>query len=108
MALSDVLAGRLPDLDVDVHAPVAAGIQPVSQRQQGRGFPRLAGCVQHEVALVADEPKQIVQIQAVQRRDAVVVRRHHRAGRVEETHAAESGDMGPQRAAADVGSRVRP
>ena len=86
--LSDVFAGRLRHLDVDVHAPAALGVQPFPQRQQGRRLPRLAGRVQHEVAFVADEPKQLVHIETGQRRNAVVVRRHHRSGRVEEAHAA--------------------
>ena len=85
--LLHVLTGRLRHLDVGVHATVAVGVEPLAQRQQGRGLARLPRRVEHEVALVADEPQQIVEVQAAERRNAVVVRRHHRAGRVEETHA---------------------
>ena len=101
--LTDVFAGRLRHLDVDVHAPAAFGVQPFPQRQQSRRLPRLAGRVQHEVALVADKPKQLVQVEADQRRNAVVVRRHHRAGRVEETHACRP----PARRRTQPGERRR-
>ncbi|MCE2541438.1 MAG: hypothetical protein J4G16_13990 [Acidobacteria bacterium] len=63
-----------------------AAVQQVAERQQRRRLARLPRGVEHEVALVANETEQLVQIHAVERRDAVVVVRTNGAHGVEEAH----------------------
>ncbi|MCY4661631.1 MAG: hypothetical protein OXF93_17775 [Acidobacteria bacterium] len=84
-----VLARGLADLEIRVHAAVvAAAVQEVAERQQGRRLAGLARRVQHEVLLVADETQHGVEIDALERRDAVVVFRPDGTLGVEEAHPA--------------------
>ena len=88
-ALHDVLPGRLAGLDVGVYAAVVArvpAVQQVAQRQQRRGLAGLPRRVQHEVLLVPHEAEHRVEIDPLQRRDLVVVRRHDRPLGVERAH----------------------
>ena len=84
-----VLARRLGALDVHVHATEVArvpAVQQVPQREQGGGLAGLARGMEHEVPLVADAPEHVVEVQAVERRDAVVLVRADRAFGVELAH----------------------
>ena len=81
----DILPPRLAGLDIGVHATVlAAFVQKVPEREQRRGLARLARRAQNEVAPVPDAAENAFEIDALERRNAVVVRGNDRPGRVEE------------------------
>ena len=83
-----VLARGLPDLEIRVYATVvAAAVQQVAEREQGRRLARLARRVQHEGLLVTDEAEHGVEIDALKRRDAVMVDGAYRTLGVEEAHS---------------------
>ena len=89
-----VLARGLRGFHVDVGAAVLAGLAAVeqaAQRQQSGRLSRLAGRVQHEVALVPDELEHFGKIEPVERRDVVVARGTDRTRGVEFPHGRERG-----------------
>ena len=89
-----ILARGLRWFHVDVGAAVLAGLAAVeqaAQRQQSGRLSRLAGRVQHEVALVPDELEHFRQVEAVERRDMVVARGPDRTRSVEFPHGRERG-----------------
>ena len=104
-----VFARRLAGLDVRVHAAISAlraAVQQIPQCQQGGGLARLARAVQNEILLVPDELEDLVEIQPFQGRDAVVVRRNHGAGGVEDPHGRSmAGPMSRGRLYRPSGSR---
>ncbi len=83
-----VAAGRAGGLDGGVHAAAALPVQQVAEREQGGRLAGLAGGVQHEVLLHPDEKQHLVRVETREGRDAVMVRRAHRAGGVEEAHGS--------------------
>ena len=83
-----VLTRGLADLEVDIHATIlTSGVESVGERQKRRGLACLAGSVENEVLLSPDQPQEVVQIDALQGRDAVVVAGIDRALGVEVPHA---------------------
>ena len=84
-----VLARRLADLHVHVHAAQRAGrVDRVAQRQEGGGLAGLARRAQDEVLPLPDEPQHVVDVDPRQRPDVVVPRRHDGTRRIEEAHGA--------------------
>ena len=84
-----VLPPRLTHLHVEVDAAILshlAAVQQIPQREQDGGLAGLARRTEDEVALVANELADIVQVHPRQGRDAVVVRRNHGTAGIEEAH----------------------
>ena len=84
-----VLPCRLAHLHVEVDAailPHLAAVQQVPQREQDGGLARLPRRMKDEVALVAHEFADAVQIHPRQGRNAVVVRRDDGTAGIEEAH----------------------
>ena len=82
---SHVLASGLADLDVDA-AQYTIRVQRVAESKQRRGLSGLARCVQDEVLVLPDEQQELVDVQALQGRHAVVHVRDDGASGVEEAH----------------------
>ena len=99
--LFHVLARRLAELDIGVHAAVvalAAAVQEVPEREEGGGLAGLARCVEHEVAFTSDQGQHVVEIEAAERRNAVVLVRADRSRGIEKAHGREyltSGECAP-------------
>ena len=71
-----VVARRLADLHVGMHAAEVARFAAVEQVAEGDECGGLAGlprCVQHEVLLGPNQAQELVDVHALQRRDGVVV-----------------------------------
>ena len=85
-----VVARGAGSFDGNVHAPVAAPVQHIGQRQQRRRLASLARRMQHEVLLVSHQPKDFVQVDALKRRNAVVLVGLDRTRGVERTHELPS------------------
>ena len=83
-----VVTGRARGLDGGVDAGVALCVEQVAQREQGGGLAGLARCVQHEVLLAPDERQDLVEVEAFERGDAVVLVGLDGAGGVEEAHGS--------------------
>ena len=92
-----LLPRGLRGLHVDVHAAVVAdgsAVQQVAQGEQRRGLAGLAGRVQHEVARLAHQGEHLAQVDALQRRDAVVPVGPDGAGGVEVAHGPKVARAG--------------
>ena len=86
--LWQVLTRGLADLEVYVHAVIlTGGVESVGERYERRGLAGLARGMQHKIPISLDHPQDLVQIHALQRRDAVVVAGIDRALAVEVPHA---------------------
>ena len=84
-----IVARYLAHLDVDLHAAVVPGraaVEQLAQRDQRRGLAALARRAQHEVLPGANHCQQFLGVQPLQRRNRVVIRQAHGAGRVEAAH----------------------
>ena len=94
-------ARRLAELDIGVHGAevsLAAAVQQIAEREEGGGLAGLAGCVEHEVAFTPDQGQHVVEIEAAERRDAVVLVRADRSCGIEKAHGREyltSGECAP-------------
>ena len=73
-------------LSAPLNAAPRAAVQQVPQREQHGGLAGLARRMKDEVALVANELADVVQVHPRQGRDAVVVRRNDGTAGVEEAH----------------------
>ena len=83
-----VVARGAGSFDGNVHAPVAAPVQHIGQRQQRRRLASLARRMQHEVLLVSHQPKDFVQVDALKRWNAVVLVGLDGTSGVERTHVS--------------------
>jgi len=89
----DILAGGLGGFDIDVHRPIAPlPVQMAHQGQETTGLAGLAGGVEQEILLPLDEREHVVQIPAVQGRQAVMDVGSNRAFGVEKAHGGTPGD----------------
>ena len=89
-----VVPHRLSAFHVGVYAAVGAAgaaVEQVAERAEGGGLAALARRVQHEVLLLPDQQQHLVQVETVQRRDAVVPVRLYRSGGVEVGDARVGG-----------------
>ena len=96
--LLQILARGLGGFDVGIDAAQAARaavVEQIPQRQQDGRLARLAGRVEHEVALLADELQDSAQIDPFERRNAVVVRGDDGPLGVEEAHRGQYDSLNP-------------
>ena len=85
--LRHILAQRLGRLDVGVDGQIISPpVEVIGQRQQARSLAGLPRGVEQEVFLLRDERQHVVEIEARQRRQAVVVGAVDRAFGGEEAH----------------------
>ena len=85
-----VFAHRLGGFDIDIDAMnVAAVVEPVPQGEERGGLAGLPRSVQDEIPFVPDKAEDVVDVQPLQRLDAVVLLAADRAFGIESAHAAQ-------------------